>query len=108
MSKFLNDTDYDDEALHAGVQWKGTKVCMDFQCECGANCHSDAWGVYLVQCPHCGVVWEMPTILIPRKATLERIAELTSPVALEPDEDYSDEVVDLDGVTVLVPRIVQS
>lgn len=24
---------------YAFIQWKGTDVCMDFHCECGAHCH---------------------------------------------------------------------
>lgn len=50
------------------IQWKGTDVCMDFHCECGAICHFDGTFAYTVKCPHCNVVWEMPECLLPRKA----------------------------------------
>lgn len=29
------------ENPYAFIQWKGTDVCMDFHCECGAHCHFD-------------------------------------------------------------------
>ena len=53
---------------HAFVQWKGTDVCMDFHCECGAHCHFDGDFAYTVKCPHCDAVWEMPFNIFPRKA----------------------------------------
>lgn len=53
---------------HAFIQWKGTDVCMDFHCDCGEHCHVDAMFVYNVKCPGCGTVWQMPSILYPRKA----------------------------------------
>src|SRR5688572_30638924 len=60
---------YDDvKEPHAFVQWKGTDVCMDFRCECGANCHFDGGFAYTVKCPHCETVWEMPWNIFPRKA----------------------------------------
>lgn len=35
------------------VQWKGTSVCMDIHCTCGAHIHADAEFMYYVECPHC-------------------------------------------------------
>ena len=52
---------------YAFIQWKGTDVCMDFHCECGEHHHIDAMFVYNVKCHKCGVVWEIPCYLIPRK-----------------------------------------
>jgi hypothetical protein len=74
----------------AYIQWKGTDVCMDFHCECGACCHFDGAFAYTVKCPHCETVWEMPTSIYPRKADVERDPywyEHAQP--LEPDEDWS-------------------
>lgn len=39
------------------IQWKGTDVCMDLHCKCGAHCHIDAWFVYGWRCPHCKTVY---------------------------------------------------
>ena len=30
------------------IQWKGTDVCMDFHCKCGAHLHIDGMFVYKV------------------------------------------------------------
>ena len=43
---------------HGWVQWKGTNVCMDLHCECGASSHVDGWFAYCVQCPHCNRVYD--------------------------------------------------
>ena len=74
----------------AWVQWKGTNVCMDFHCECGAHCHFDGYFAYTVKCPHCATVWEMPTNLFPRKAD-ERTAPYWRDNAklLDHDEDFA-------------------
>lgn len=39
---------------HGWIQWKGTGVCMDVQCECGLLSHVDAIAMYAVRCPKCG------------------------------------------------------
>lgn len=38
----------------ARIQWKGTDVCMDVFCDCGADYHIDADFCYFVLCPKCG------------------------------------------------------
>lgn len=52
---------------HAFIQWKGTDVCMDFRCECGADGHFDGFFAYSVKCPGCGAVWKMPSNVFLRK-----------------------------------------
>lgn len=42
---------------HGWIQWKGTDVCMDFQCKCGESSHVDANFMYHVKCPHCNTVY---------------------------------------------------
>ncbi len=54
---------------NAFIQWKGTDVCMDFHCECGAHHHIDGYFVYAVKCHECGTTWEMPSHIYPRKIT---------------------------------------
>lgn len=56
---------------HVFLQWKGTDVCLDFHCECGAHCHFDGDFAYALKCPHCGTLWEMPIYLYPRKAAAD-------------------------------------
>jgi hypothetical protein len=42
---------------HGWIQWKGTNVCMDVHCRCGAHMHIDDDFVYFIECPHCGAVY---------------------------------------------------
>lgn len=74
------------------IQWKGTDVCMDFYCECGAHCHFDGDFAYAVKCPHCATIWEMPCHMFPRKAderTYPSHVEMAK--LLSPDDEYCDD-----------------
>lgn len=107
MSKFLHDGEQPEPCVF--LQWKGTNACMDFYYKCGAHCHFDGYFAYAVKCPHCHTIWEMPSILIPRVAddkTYKGHVEMAN--VMEPDEDYSDEVVEPDGITRLVPHKLPS
>lgn len=42
---------------HGWIQWKGTDVCMDFWCACGAHGHIDATFAYFIKCRHCNRVY---------------------------------------------------
>lgn len=42
---------------HGWIQWKGTNVCMDIHCKCGAITHIDADFAYHVKCSNCGTVY---------------------------------------------------
>lgn len=42
---------------HGWVQWKGTDVCMDVYCKCGAHFHIDGDFTYHVKCPRCATVY---------------------------------------------------
>ncbi len=46
------------------IQWKGTDVCMDFWCECGAHHHVDADFVYSLRCGSCNAVYAMPSSVV--------------------------------------------
>jgi len=48
-----------DGTPHGWIQWKGTDVCLDFYCKCGAHGHLDAEFAYHVKCGRCGQVYEM-------------------------------------------------
>lgn len=39
---------------HGWIQWKGTDVCMDVYCTCGAHGHLDTDFAYFYKCLHCG------------------------------------------------------
>jgi hypothetical protein len=104
-------TDFIDEGSpadpYAFIQWKGTDVCMDFHCECGAHNHFDGYFAYAVKCPHCGTIWEMPHYLKPRKAGEKTYpGHIEHAKDMEPDEDHCTEKVDHEGVTILVPHPV--
>lgn len=43
---------YEDKP-HGWIQWKGTDVCIDIHCVCGAHLHLDVDFLYNVQCAHC-------------------------------------------------------
>jgi len=43
------------------IQWKGTNVCCDISCDCGASLHFDGDFLYFFKCPSCGQVWEVGT-----------------------------------------------
>lgn len=43
------------------IQWKGTDVCMDFNCPCGTHGHYDGDFAYNLRCPGCGSTYEMGT-----------------------------------------------
>lgn len=42
---------------HGWIQHKGSDLCMDVHCSCGAHMHIDDDFVYYVECPYCGKVW---------------------------------------------------
>lgn len=44
---------------HGWIQWKGTDVCLDVHCSCGAHTHLDADFAYYVQCGACGKLWAL-------------------------------------------------
>jgi len=44
---------------HGWIQWKGTDVCIDLHCACGALIHFDGDFLYYFICPHCGRMWEV-------------------------------------------------
>lgn len=95
------------DETHAFIQWKGTDVCMDFYCDCGAHCHFDGYFAYAVKCPHCETIWQMPSHLFPRKADEKTCpGHIEMAKTMEPDEDYSDEEAGPDGITRNVPHPV--
>lgn len=44
---------------HGWIQFKGTNLCMDVHCKCGAHTHIDGDFLYFIKCSECGVVYEL-------------------------------------------------
>lgn len=106
-----NDLAFNSEAEqptpNAFVQWKGTDVCMDFWCDCGAQCHFDGYFAYVVKCPHCSALWQMPSHIYPRKVDEKTyLGHIEMAKEMEPDEDHCDAVVE-NGVTIFQPHPVR-
>jgi len=76
---------------HIWIQWKGTNVCCDIHCECGAHCHFDGDFLYFFQCPHCERYWEVGTHVSIYEVTKERATCLQ---VVDPDEDLQAEKAD--------------
>jgi hypothetical protein len=45
------------------MQWKGTDLCADFHCTCGAHGHVHGDFVYGIRCSSCAAVFIMPHTL---------------------------------------------
>lgn len=71
---------------HLWIQWKGTDVCCDIHCACGAHLHFDGDFLYFFQCPHCGQHWECGTHVPIYPVPKER-AEAGCLKVVEPDEE---------------------
>lgn len=71
-----------DGAPRTFIQWKGTNICVDFECPCGRSAHMDTYFLYAVVCPDCGRRWELdPTLLV--REVLEGEECQLDPVELE-------------------------
>jgi len=81
LDKILKAYNRDNPATDAGgwIQWKGTDVCIDITCECGANGHIDGDFAYQVDCPYCG-----------RKYLLGSNIKLIELTKAEAKEDFHD------------------
>lgn len=80
------------------IQWKGTDVCLDFTCPCGADGHFDGDFPYFLRCPSCGSVYEMGTQVKARLLAPEEHAWLlpdggNQPQDLDIDRNEDDEIV---------------
>jgi hypothetical protein len=91
----MNDPDFPsldewpDNPPFGWVQWKGTKVCVDLHCRCGALCHADEDFLYHVKCVHCGQVYECGGII--KLYPLDH--EPTGTIVVK--DDFFDEMVEV-------------
>jgi len=67
------------------LQWKGTDVCLDFDCRCGASGHLDGYFAYAVRCTACGTVYELGTQVIAKAVDADKITG--TPLDIVTDED---------------------
>ncbi len=59
LSLEQNETSFSHDDPHAWIQWKGTDVCADIHCACGAFGHIDGQFMYFVKCDKCGRIYEV-------------------------------------------------
>jgi hypothetical protein len=45
------------------IQWKGTEVCMDISCNCGASLHADEEFFYHFKCGKCGTIYAVGQVI---------------------------------------------
>lgn len=75
---------------HGWIQWKGTRVCMDVHCICGAHMHIDEEFCYFLHCPYCDRVYIVGSyVQLMEVADKTREDALASPsiVHIEKDDD---------------------
>lgn len=63
------------DAPHGWIQWKGTNVCMDIHCKCGAHLHVDREFFYSFTCGSCQTIYAVGATV--------RLVELTEPKYIE-------------------------
>lgn len=49
------------------IQYKGTDICLDFWCECGAEGHFDGFFCHSIRCHGCDTVWVLPHTIVLEK-----------------------------------------
>jgi len=59
---------------NGSIQWKGTDVCIDLNCRCGADFHFDGDFLYFVQCPYCKEIFAVGTVVDLIPLTPEQLA----------------------------------
>lgn len=72
------------------IQWKGTDVCIDIVCPCGASFHYDGDFLYSYLCPACGNTYVLGTevTLTPITADYASAEPRTiDPSAIDEDDD---------------------
>lgn len=87
ISDYVDEQDPRPEGTSARLQWKGTDICMDFECRCGHGVHIDDDFVYYVQCPGCGVNYALSPQVRVIEVPAEFAEEVTSGGLLWVDDE---------------------
>ena len=68
---------------HLWIQWKGTDVCCDIHCSCGAHLHFDGDFLYAFKCGACGQLYETGSYV-----AIHPVAETDAfkPIEIAPEE----------------------
>ena len=78
-------------APHGWVQWKGTDVCVDLHCTCGAHLHHDGYFMYYIQCEECGQFYECDGHITLHPVGADEIqaagSEICEPIVLRDEHD---------------------
>ena len=81
---------------HGWIQWKGTNICIDLHCKCGAHCHFDGDFFYAYECPNCHAKYAVGQNVKLIELTPEQVADPAchSFATCEPDDELDDDVGD--------------
>jgi len=86
------------------LQWKGTDVCLDFNCVCGHHSHIDDYFCYYIRCPNCNRVYELSPQIDSRELSQEEIGKLTMTPKCEGEftdlRNLLEEIADAGGEVV--------
>lgn len=81
------DNQHKFERPSAWIHWKGTTVCADIHCDCGASYHIDAEFAYYVKCPACQGIFAINGNIQLLKVKGVELSEFGSTYFIEPNED---------------------
>ena len=73
LATMLEDELFKTHRPHTFIQWKGTDVCMDFTCVCGACSHFDEEFLYFVKCVACDRIFVIGTRVVAVQVTPEHV-----------------------------------
>lgn len=91
-AEFYDSIKEDFQRPNGGIQWKGTDVCIDLLCVCGANDHFDGEFFYFFKCRKCGRKYSVGARIVLKELTTEQAeyVETESHGFRIGDEDESD------------------
>ncbi len=73
----------------AWIQWKGTNVCMDVHCRCGAHGHVDDEFTYFYRCAACKETFVVGAVVRLYPIAKDKVAEIASRCCVT-DENPND------------------
>ncbi len=78
----MTTNDIDSERVkdqpHGWIQYKGTDICIDLHCNCGAHLHFDGDFLYAFTCGECSQTYELGAnvLLYPVESTQFHVEEI--------------------------------